>query len=133
MARRASSGLNPGIIIGGIVVAGILVYGGWTLLKGDDSAFEGVPKLPVEEFLKNGNSLRDQEYMVEGGIDEKIQFSEQGQLVSVKVDGPHGNEFIGVVIPSELIDFNIDVKQDYAFRVKIKKGGIIVATGIQRL
>lgn len=133
MARRASSGLNPGIIIGGVVLVALLIYGGKTLLQSDSSAFEGVPKLRVEDFLENGNSLRDSEYVIEGEVDEKLQFSERGQLVSVRVKGGSGDQYIPVVIPSKLIDSNIEVQQSYAFRIKFKKGGIAVATGINRL
>lgn len=133
MARRASSGLNPGIILAAVVVVGVVIYGGKQLLSRDSKAFEGTPRLQIEDLLENGNALRTNVYVIEGEIDEKLQFSERGQLVSVRVQGPTGDEFIAIEIPAEFSKRNIDTKQKYAFRVEFKKGGIAVATGIERL
>ena len=133
MARRASSGLNPGIIIAAVVVLAAVIFGGRMLLSGDSKAFEGVPRLQIEDLLSNGNSLRANIYVIEGEIDEKLQFSSTGQLVSVKVVGPKGDEFIAIQIPSALSDRNIETKQKYAFKVEFQKGGIAIAQDIQRL
>jgi len=130
MSRRASSGINPGIIVGAVVVIGLVIFGGKLLLSDKSASFGDVAPLNIEELLQNGNSLRNNEYVVEGEIDEKLQFANTGMLVSVKVDG---DEFIGIEIPSEFEYLNIEPKQKYAFRVKFKKGGIAVATGINRL
>lgn len=133
MARRASSGLNPGIILAAVVVVGAVVFGGKMLLTGESRAFEGTPRLQVDDLLQNGNSLRTNVYIIEGEIDEKLQFSSNGQLVSVKVVGSRGDEFIGIRIPTTLSDRNIETKQKYAFKVQFEKGGIAVATDIERL
>ena len=133
MARRASSGLNPGIILAAVVVVGAVVFGGKMLLTGESTAFEGVPRLQIDDLLQNGNSLRSNTYVIEGEIDEKLQFSSNGQLVSVKVTGSRGDEFIGIRIPTSLSDRNIETKQKYAFKVQFENGGIAVATDIQRL
>ena len=132
MARRASSGLNPGIILAVVVVAAVVVFGGKQLLTSKDKTIDGQP-LEIEDLLENGNALRTNVYVVEGEIDEKLQITNSGQLVSVKVKGPRGDEFIGIEIPSEFSDRNIETKQKYAFKVEFKKGGIAVATDIQRL
>ena len=43
----------------------------------------------VDELLENGNSLRGNEYVIEGQIDEKLQWTtNRGQLVSVKIEAP---------------------------------------------
>lgn len=133
MARRASSGLNPGIILAAVVVIGAVVFGGKMLLTRESRAFEGTPRLQVDDLLQNGNSLRSNVYIIEGEIDEKLQFSGNGQLVSVKVVGSRGDEFIGICIPTTLSDRNIETKQKYAFKVQFEKGGIAVATDIERL
>ena len=133
MARRASSGLNPGIILAAVVVVGAVVFGGKMLLTKESRAFEGTPRLQVDDLLQNGNSLRSNVYIIEGEIDEKLQFSRNGQLVSVKVVGSRGDEFIGIHIPATLSDRNIETKQKYAFKVQFEKGGIAVATDIERL
>ena len=133
MARRASSGLNPGIILAVVVVVGVVIFGGKQLLTRESEAFKGTPRLQIDDLLKNGNSLQKSVYVVEGEIDEKIQFSSRGQLVSVKVTGSDGEGFIAIEIPSGLSTQNIETRQKYAFKVEFKKGGIAVATDIQRL
>lgn len=133
MARRASSGISPSIIIGAVVVVGLVVLGGKFMLGDKSSSFGDVAPLQIEDLEQNGNSLRGNEYVVQGEIDEKLQFSDAGdQLVSVKVDGSD-NGFIPIEIPAEFEHLNIDTKQRYVFRVKFKQGGIAVVTGINRL
>lgn len=134
MARRASSKIHPGIIIGAIAAIVVAVVAGKSLLGKKSASFGEVAKLSVEELLENGNSLRGNEYVIEGQIDEKLQWTtDRGQLVSVKVDVPGGDQFVGIEIPAEFSKLNIDTKQKYAFRVKFRQGGIPVATGVNRL
>ena len=134
MARRASSSLNPGIIIGAAVAIAVAIFAGKALLGKKTASFGDVTPLNIEELLENGNSLRGNEYVVNGQIDEKLQWTtNHGQLVSVKVDTPGGDEFIGIEIPAEFNNLNIDAKQKYSVRVKFRQGGIAVATSINRL
>lgn len=134
MARRASSQLHPGVIVGAIAAIAIAAFAGKSLLGAKPSTFGNVKKIAVDEFLENGNSLRGNEYVVEGQVDEKLQWtSGRGQLVSVKLEEPGGEQFVPVEIPQEFDKMNIETKQKYAFRVKFRQGGIAVATGINRL
>ena len=134
MARRASSSLHPGIIIGAIAAIIVAVIAGKSMLGKKSASFGDIATLQVDELLENGNSLRGNEYVVEGQIDQKLQWTtDRGQLVSVRVSAPGGDEFVGIEIPPEFNKLNIDAKQKYAFRVKFKQGGIPVATGVNRL
>lgn len=134
MARRASSSLHPGIIIGGIAAIALAIIAGKSLIGKKSASFGDIPKLDVEELLENGNMLRGNSYVIEGQIDEKLQWTtDNGQLVSVRIDTPGGDEFVGIEIPQEFNKLNIDTRQKYAFRVKFRQGGIPVATGINRL
>jgi hypothetical protein len=134
MARRASSQLHPGVIIGAIAGIAVAVIAGKSLLGKPSASFGNIPKLSMEEYLENGNMLRGNEYVVEGQIDEKLQWTTgRGQLVSLKVNTPGGDEYVGIEIPQEFNKLNIDSKQKYAFRVKFRQEGIPVATGINRL
>ncbi len=134
MARRASSNLHPGIIIGAIAAIVVAVIAGKSFIGKKSATFADVAKLSVSELLENGNSLRGNEYIIEGQIDEKLQWTTgRGQLVSVRVEAPAGDEFVGIEIPPEFNKVNIDTKQKYAFRVKFRQGGIPVATGVNHL
>lgn len=134
MARRASSSLHPGIIIGAIAAIIVAVIAGKSMLGKKTASFGDIAKLQVSELLENGNSLRGNEYVIEGQIDEKLQWTtDRGQLVSIRVPAAAGDEFVGIEIPPKFNNLNIDTKQKYAFRVKFKQGGIPVATGVDRL
>ncbi len=134
MARRASSSLHPGIIIGAIVVIVVLVIAGKSFLGKKSTSFGEMPSLQMDDLLENGNSLRGNEYVIKGEIDEKLQWTtDRGQLVSVRVEASGGDQFVAIEIPPEYSKLNIDTKQKYAFRVKFKQGGIAVATGVDRL
>jgi len=134
MARRASSRPNPLIILGIVAAIAVAVLAGKSLVGKKSSSFGEAAQLHIEDLLENGNSLRGNEYVIEGQIDEKLQWTtDRGQLVSVRVKTAGGDEFIGVEIPAEFNKLNIDTRQKYAFRVKFRQGGIAVATGINRL
>ena len=134
MARRASSRINPGIILGAAAAIVVAILAGKSLLGKKSASFGDVAPLNIEELLENGNSLRGNEYVVQGQIDEKLQWtSDRGQLVSLRVKASGGDEFIGVEIPPKFNKLNIDTNQKYAFRVKFRQGGIAVATDINRL
>ncbi len=134
MARRASSRLNPGIILGAAAAIAVAIFAGKSVLGKKTASFGDIATLEITELLENGNSLRGNEYVISGQIDEKLQWTtDRGQLVSLRVETPGGDEFIGIEIPPEFNKLNIDNKQKYTFRVKFRQGGIAVATGINRL
>lgn len=134
MARRASSSLNPTVIVGSAIALIAIVIGGKSLLGKKSVSFGDVPKLEITEFLDNGNSLRGNEYTVQGTIDEKLQWTtDRGQLISLRIDREGSDEFIAIQIPPDLKTKNVEMHQKYAFRIKINQGGIAIATGIERL
>jgi hypothetical protein len=134
MPRRASSRPHPAILLGAAAAILTLIFAGKALRGKKSAAFGEVDQLRIEELLENGNSLRGNEYVVEGRIDEKLQWTgDRGQLLSVRVTTAGGDEFIGVEVPPEFNRLNLDTQQKYAFRVKFRQGGIAVATGINRL
>jgi hypothetical protein len=132
MARRASSGINPGLLIGVAIFVVIAVFGGKLFLGRKPDAISGA-KINMEDVL-DGVSLRDNEYVVEGTVDEKFyRDGNPNQVVSLKVSVPSGVEFLGVEIPTDLTTFNIEREQRYSIKVKFRLGGIPVATAINRL
>jgi hypothetical protein len=134
MARRASSSLHPGILIGIAAAVVVAIIGGKSLLNKKQPGFADVKPLNVEDFLENGNSLRGNEYSIEGKIDEKLLWTtDRGQVVSLRVKADGGEELIGVEIPPKFNNLNIEREQSYAMRVKVRQGGIPVATAVTRL
>ena len=134
MPRRASSSTNPTLIVAVAVVVIALIFGGKFFLSKKQESFAGLNALDVRDLLDNGNSLRNNEYLVEGKIDERFfRDGNASSVVSVRVKASSGEEIVPVMIPAKFNNLNIEREQRYAFKVKFEEGGIPVATGISRL
>ena len=134
MARRASSSTNPILIIGIVVAVVALFFGGKLFMSKKKESFAGTNRLVVQDLLDNGNSLRNNEYLIEGKIDERFfRDGNTSSVVSVRVKAESGEEIVPVMIPSKFNNLNIEREQRYAFKVRFEQGGIPVATAISRL
>jgi len=134
MARRASSSTNPLLIVGIVVAVVAVIIGGKFLLSKKTESFSDVTPLTIQHLLENGNSLRGDEFAVEGRIDEKLRWTpSNGQVVSIMVKTQGGEEPIPILIPEKFSKLNIEREQRYSFKVEFQQGGIPVATGINRL
>ena len=88
----------------------------------------------IQDMLDNGNSLRNNEYLIEGKIDERFfRDNNPSSIVTVRVKSSSGEEIVFVKIPANFNNMNIEREQRYAFKVKFEQGGIPVATKISRL
>lgn len=134
MARRASSSTNPVLLAGiGVAIIALVFVGKFLLTKKSESFSDAFP-LDVKAFLEDGNAFRGDEFFIEGKIDEKLRWTpSDGQVVSIRVKTPGGEEIIPIQIPNKFSDLNIDREQSYAFKIDIKEGGIPIATAIKRL
>ena len=134
MPRRASSSTSPVVIIAIAVVIALAVFAGKFLLTKKSASFSDVNPLVVQELLDNGNSLRNNEYLIEGKVDERFfRVSNAASMISVRVKAGSGEEVIPVKIPAEFNHVNIEREQRYAFKVRFEEGGIPVATAVNRL
>lgn len=134
MARRASSSTNPALLIGIAVAVIAVIFGGKFLMSKKKESFSDANPLVVQDLLDNGNSLRNNEYMIEGKIDERFfRDGNTSSVVSVRVKSDSGEEVVPVMIPEKFNNLNIEREQRYAFKVRFEQGGIPVATAISRL
>lgn len=134
MPRRASSKIHPAFIAVAVILLVLAIIGGNLLIGKKQSGFGNLQPLDVRQLMENANSMRGSEYLVEGEVNEKLHWTpDSGQFISLRVDIPGGEEVIGVEIPPEFNDINIEVRQSYSISVRIRDGGIPVATGINRL
>lgn len=134
MARRASSSINPILLVGiGVAVIAVVFAGKFLLGKKSESFTDAFP-LDVVAFVDDANAFRGDEFFVEGKIDEKLRWTpSDGQIISIRVKTPSGEEILPIQIPDKFNNLNIDREQSYAFKIEIKEGGIAVATAIKRL
>jgi hypothetical protein len=134
MARRASSSTNPILIVGIVLAVVALIFGGRFVLNQKSTAFSDVKPLAVQDLLENGNSLRNNEYLIEGKVDERFfRQNNSASIVSVRVKSSSGEEVVPVKIPASFNNVNIEREQRYAFKVKFQQGGIPVALDVSRL
>jgi len=134
MARRASSSTKPALIIGIAVAVIAVIFGGKFLMSKKKESFSDMNPLAVQDLLDNGNSLRNNEYLIEGKIDERFfRDGNTSSVVSVRVKADSGEEVVPVMIPEKFNNLNIEREQRYAFKVRFEQGGIPVATAISRL
>ena len=133
MARRASTGINPGLLIGVAVLLVAAFFGGKSFFGKQRDSFANAAEINMADVM-DGVSLRDNEYVVEGTVDEKFyRGNNPNQVVSLKVESSSGDRFLGVEIPADLTKSNIERSQRYRMKVRIREGGIAVATGINPL
>lgn len=133
MARRASSGIKPGLLIGIAAFVAIAFFGGKAFLGKQKENYSNMATINMSDVM-DGVSLRDNEYVVEGIVDEKFfRGDNPNQVVSLKVESNSGEQFLGVEIPANLTKANIERSQRYRIKVRIREAGIAVATGINPL
>lgn len=97
-------------------------------------SFTDINPLVVQDLLDNGNSLRNNEYLIEGKIDERFfRDGNTSSVVSIRMKAESGEEIVPVMIPAKFNKLNIEREQRYAFKVRFEQGGIPVATDISRL
>lgn len=129
MARRASSGPNLTAIIGIAAFLIVAFFGARFLMKGKQGKISGATPLSIAEFLENGNSLRGNEYLVQGTVDQRFP-RDNGQLVSLLVNDTE--DIIGIEVPSSFNNLNIERQQKLSIKVRFRDGGVPVATQIER-
>ena len=132
MGRRASSSINATAIVGIIAVIAILVAAGFIMLNKKSTTFEDLPLLQVAEALENGNSLRGNEYRVEGKLLWRAP-RERGAAVEILIEDSGASDRLPIIIPAEVSSVNFEREQRYAFKIKFGDGGVAIATAVQRL
>ncbi len=131
MGRRASSSLNATTIVGIVVVVVILIGAGALVLRGKKETFDA-PALPIEEVFSNANSLRGNEYTVEGKVDRR-EPRDSGLGISIIVESAGEELPLFIIVPDDVAEINIERDISYAFKVRFGEGGVPIATGIKRL
>lgn len=129
MARRASSGPNFTAIIGIAAFLIVAFFGAKYFMKGGQGKIKGATPLSISDFLENGNSLRGNEYLVQGTVDQRYP-RDNGQLVSLLVND--SEDIIGIEVPSSFNNLNIERQQKLSIKVRFRDGGVPVATQIER-
>jgi hypothetical protein len=122
-----------GVILGIIAVVAAAAFAGKMVFSKKSAKTLDGTRLDMPSAVENANSLRGNEYVVEGRIDDQLRWDpDHGQVISLRVENGDRGEFLAIEIPPSLSNINIEREQDYAFRVRFREGGIAVAEEISR-
>ncbi len=129
MARRASSSVPKGILIGGIGGVAALLLGGYIFLGGSKDAFRTTTPFPTKEYLESASSLRGNTYKLEATVDKTLEVSQSaGRLFSVEA----GGDMLPVLVPSSLNGTNVERGQKLQFKVQVTENGLIRAEELRK-
>ncbi len=132
MARRHQSKNTKPALLVGIIALALLAGGGFLILKrgllGDDRDFHGLTHLNVSEYLENSKSLQGNTYQLEGKVEDQLGWSTQGRVLMVVSQG----EPVGVKVPQEFSDQNIQPGQSFVFKVTVSDHGFLVAHALKK-
>lgn len=107
MGRRASSSLNATAIVGIAVAVLLLLAGAWFfLMRKKTESFQGTP-LPIEDLFSGANSLRGNEYTVEGVVDGR-EPRDSGLGITLLVESDGSQEPVFLVVPRDVATINIE-------------------------
>ena len=132
MARRNRQSKGPSLLLG-LVFLVLLLGAGFAAFKflglGGNGDFHGLTSLNVSEYLENSKSLQGNVYKVEGRVEDQLGWS-----------GPHGRvlvvvsqgEPVGVKVPADFSDQNIQAGQSFAFKVRVVEGGILLVEALEK-
>jgi hypothetical protein len=135
MARRTKSNSKTNLavyLIIAVAVIGSLAVGKLFLDKRAQH-FSGTNELPFLDYRENPNSLSGNQYRVTGKITEKLKWTpDEGQLIGLFVDqGEQGKGPIGIRIPANISQVNLERGNSYTFKVKINREGLPVALDVK--
>jgi hypothetical protein len=130
MARRASSSAHPVwiFIAAGIVLAAL--GGGYVIFGKASDPYRTMTALPVADYLENSNSLRGNEYKLDGTISKSLEYSSvNGRLFSVEV----GNDLLPILVPPQFNSVNIERGQRFVFKIEVGDKGILKAKDVKKI
>jgi hypothetical protein len=129
MARRASSSVHP---VWMLVAAALLVAAlaaGYVLFGKLSDPYRTMTPLPVEDYLKNSNSLRGNVYKLEAKVTQSLEWSPTaGRLFSVDADG----EELPILVPPQFNNVNIERDQQFFFKIEVSDKGILKAQDVKK-
>ncbi len=135
MARRSKNQSKGNLIAYALITTAVLcgIILGKLYLNKRSEHFSGISELPISDYKQNPNSLSGNIYQVTGKISEKLKWTpDQGQLISVFVDQKsQGKGTIGIRIPAQITNVNLERGHVYTFKVSINRAGLPIAQDVR--
>ena len=141
MPRRASSGVNIGQIIGIAVaiiaffaIAAVLIF----LIAGDLFGGSGGSRgnsraepIDVSSYLDNANSLRGNQYRVDGTIQSMLRWTDRGRLISFEANDGQMSSPVPILVPEEIKN-NLERGAEMSFDVEVGRDGTLNAIAVNK-
>ncbi len=131
MSRRASAKLHPIHIAAVLLLLTAAVVGGWYVAGQVADPFRTIPRLDVEAYLENANTLRGNVYKIEASIANQLAWEPDGaRLFAIEQYGAASGELaagavLPLLVPPTHKSLNIQKGQHYHIEVEVVEGGLL--------
>ena len=133
MPRKA----NRSVPLSWIIALGALILlagGGIYLVRSFLSdPYRGIPELPVAQYVENSLSFRGNTYKVTGRVENQLGWSDkEGRLFSFESELDGKSFHVGILLPSDLNEVNVQKGQSFEIKVKVVDKGLLQAVQIRK-
>jgi hypothetical protein len=95
--------------------------------------YRGIPELPVALYVDNSLSFRGNTYKMTGQVENQLGWSDKaGRLFSFESEEAGKPFHVGILLPSDLSDVNVQKGQSFEIKVKVVDNGLLQAMQIRK-
>ncbi len=95
--------------------------------------YRGIPELPVAQYADNSLSFRGNAYKVTAKVENQLGWSDKaGRLFSFESEADGKTFHVGILLPSDLNEVNIQKGQNFEIKVKVVDNGLLQAVQIRK-
>jgi hypothetical protein len=133
MPRKANRSVPLSWIIA-LVVLILFAGGGIYLIRSFLSdPYRGIPELPVAQYVDNSLSFRGNTYKMTGQVENQLGWSDKaGRLFSFESKTDGKSFHVGILLPSDLNEVNIQKGQSFEIKVEVVDKGLLQAVQIRK-
>ncbi len=133
MSRRASSKVSLLKIVAALLLLILALGGGYYLIRNLNDPYRTLHPLDVAAYYENGNSLRGNVYKVDGKVLNLLAWSPgKGRLFSIEVETRSGSSPLGVIVPVDFNQVNLQKGQNFAFKIEVGQDGLLTVKDLQK-
>lgn len=133
MSRRASSKVSLLKIVAALLLLILALGGGYYLIGNLNDPYRTLHPLDVAAYYENGNSLRGNVYKVDGKVMNLLAWSPgKGRLFSIEVETRTGSSPLGVIVPMDFNQVNLQKGQNFAFKIEVGQDGLLTVKDLQK-
>lgn len=133
MSRRASSKVSLLKIVAALLLLALALGGGFAIIGNLNDPYRTLHALDVAAYYENGNSLRGNVYKVDAKVLNLLAWSPgRGRLFSVEVETKTGPSPLGVLVPMEFNQVNLQKGQNFALKIEVGQDGILTVKDLQK-